>query len=82
VANEPGQNCVRDPDVDSGANAALARRHGVRRIGWLDGETGALMAVISASEITGIRTAAMTALVKRLLAPPEASCLALIGSGH
>ncbi|VTU29724.1 ornithine cyclodeaminase family protein [Variovorax sp. PBL-E5] len=46
------------------------------------GETGALMAVMSASEITGIRTAAMTGLATRLLARPEASRLALIGSGH
>lgn len=48
----------------------------------LSGETGALMAVMSASEITGIRTAAMTGLATRLLARPEASRLALIGSGH
>ncbi|SFP37835.1 ornithine cyclodeaminase family protein [Variovorax sp. 770b2] len=46
------------------------------------GETGALMAVMSASEITGIRTAAMTGLATRLLARPEASRLALIGCGH
>jgi len=46
------------------------------------GETGALMAVMSASEITGIRTAAMTGLATRLLARPEACRLALIGSGH
>ncbi len=46
------------------------------------GDTGALMAVMSASEITGIRTAAMTGLATRLLARPDASKLALIGSGH
>lgn len=46
------------------------------------GETGALMAVMSASEITGIRTAAMTGLATRLLAKPEASRFALVGSGH
>ena len=46
------------------------------------GETGALMAVMSASEVTGIRTAAMTGLATRLLARPDASKLALIGSGH
>ncbi len=46
------------------------------------GDTGALMAVMSASEITGIRTAAMTGLATRLLARPEASRLALIGCGH
>lgn len=46
------------------------------------GETGALMAVMSASEITGIRTAAMTGLATRLLARPDATRLALIGCGH
>jgi ornithine cyclodeaminase/alanine dehydrogenase-like protein (mu-crystallin family) len=46
------------------------------------GETGALMAIMSASEITGIRTAAMTGLATRLLARPGASRLALIGGGH
>jgi len=46
------------------------------------GDTGALMAVMSASEITGIRTAAMTGLATRLLARPDASRLALVGSGH
>ncbi|MDB5827003.1 MAG: ornithine cyclodeaminase family protein [Variovorax sp.] len=46
------------------------------------GQTGALLAVMSASEITGIRTAAMTGLATRLLARPEAHRLALIGSGH
>jgi ornithine cyclodeaminase/alanine dehydrogenase-like protein (mu-crystallin family) len=45
-------------------------------------ETGALMSVMSASEITGIRTAAMTGLATRLLARPNASRLALIGCGH
>ena len=46
------------------------------------GSTGALMAVMDATEITGIRTAAMTGLATRLLARPEACRLALIGSGH
>jgi ornithine cyclodeaminase len=46
------------------------------------GETGALLAVMSAAEITGIRTAAMTGLATRLLARPDACRLALIGSGH
>jgi ornithine cyclodeaminase len=46
------------------------------------GSTGALLAVMDATEITGIRTAAMTGLATRLLARPEARRLALIGSGH
>lgn len=46
------------------------------------GMTGALLAVMDASEITGIRTAAMTGLATRLLARPDARRVALIGSGH
>lgn len=46
------------------------------------GHTGALLAVMAASEVTGIRTAAMTGLATRLLARPRAARLALIGSGH
>jgi ornithine cyclodeaminase/alanine dehydrogenase-like protein (mu-crystallin family) len=45
-------------------------------------ETGALLSVMSASEITGIRTAAMTGLATRILARPNANRLALVGSGH
>ncbi|SFB68338.1 ornithine cyclodeaminase [Polaromonas sp. OV174] len=46
------------------------------------GETGALLAVMNAAEITGLRTAAMSGLATRLLAQPEAHRLALIGCGH
>jgi ornithine cyclodeaminase len=46
------------------------------------GSTGALLALMDATEITGIRTAAMTGLATRLLARPEARRLAIIGSGH
>ncbi len=46
------------------------------------GSTGALLGVMAASEITGIRTAAMTGLATRLLARPEAQTLAMVGSGH
>jgi ornithine cyclodeaminase len=46
------------------------------------GSTGALLAVMDATEITGIRTAAMTGLATRLLARSDARRLALIGSGH
>ena len=45
------------------------------------GETGELLAVMNASAITAIRTAAVSALATRLLARPEAGDLAIIGSG-
>ena len=44
-------------------------------------ETGELLAVISASAITAIRTAAVSALATRLLARGDARELAIIGAG-
>jgi ornithine cyclodeaminase len=44
-------------------------------------ETGELMALMSASAITSIRTAAVSAVATRLLAREDASDLAIIGSG-
>ncbi|VVD84903.1 ornithine cyclodeaminase [Pandoraea capi] len=48
----------------------------------MSGETGELLAVMNAAEITGIRTAAVTGLATRLLARHDASRLALVGAGH
>ena len=42
---------------------------------------GRLLAVMDATSITAIRTAAVSALATRVLARPEASTLALLGSG-
>lgn len=44
-------------------------------------EHGRLLAVIDASEITSIRTAAVSGVATRLLARPEAGDLAILGSG-
>lgn len=44
-------------------------------------ERGRLLAIMDASAITAIRTAAVSGLATRLLARPEASTLALLGSG-
>jgi ornithine cyclodeaminase/alanine dehydrogenase-like protein (mu-crystallin family) len=44
-------------------------------------ERGRLLAIMDASSITAIRTAAVSAVATRLLARPEASTLALLGSG-
>jgi len=46
-----------------------------------DGETGALRALLDASAVTAIRTAAVSALATRLLAREEAGVLAVIGTG-
>jgi ornithine cyclodeaminase/alanine dehydrogenase-like protein (mu-crystallin family) len=45
------------------------------------GETGQLMAVMNASAITAIRTAAVSAVATRLLAREDARSLAIIGAG-
>lgn len=45
------------------------------------GETGELLAVMNASAITAIRTAAVSAVVTRLLAREDAQTMAIIGAG-
>jgi ornithine cyclodeaminase/alanine dehydrogenase-like protein (mu-crystallin family) len=46
-----------------------------------DGETGRLRALLDASPITAIRTAAVSALATRLLARADSSTLAIVGTG-
>jgi ornithine cyclodeaminase/alanine dehydrogenase-like protein (mu-crystallin family) len=46
-----------------------------------DGTTGAVRAIMNASTITEIRTAAVSALATQLLARPESKRVAIIGSG-
>jgi ornithine cyclodeaminase len=46
-----------------------------------DGETGRPSAILNGSALTSIRTAAVSALATRLLSPPDAGVLALLGSG-
>ena len=46
-----------------------------------DMEYGRLIAIIDASTITGLRTAAVTAVATRLLSRPESRTLALLGAG-
>ena len=47
----------------------------------LDPQTGALRAIVDGRYITEVRTAAVSAIATRLLARPEASVLAILGSG-
>ncbi|MGH7668951.1 MAG: ornithine cyclodeaminase family protein [Gemmatimonadaceae bacterium] len=46
-----------------------------------DGKTGTLAAMLDASSITAVRTAAVSAVATKLLARDDASTLALLGSG-
>jgi ornithine cyclodeaminase/alanine dehydrogenase-like protein (mu-crystallin family) len=46
-----------------------------------DGETGELRAILNASAITEIRTAAVSAVATRALAPEGASIVAILGAG-
>lgn len=46
-----------------------------------DGETGELRALIDASAVTSIRTAAVSAVATRALARPDSKVLAILGSG-
>lgn len=48
----------------------------------MSGETGETLAIIDASSITALRTAAVTGLATSLLARPEADVLVLFGTGH
>ena len=63
-------------------NSALGKDPHQGCVLLMSGETGELLAVMNASEITGIRTAAVTGLATRLLARHDATRLALIGAGH
>ena len=47
-----------------------------------DGETGQTVAVVNATPITAIRTAAASALATRELAREDARVLAIVGTGH
>lgn len=62
-------------------NAALGRDAHQGAVLLFSGETGELLAVLSASAITAIRTAAVSGLATRLLAREDASDLAIVGAG-
>lgn len=62
-------------------NAALGKDAHQGGVMLFDGTTGELLALVNASAITAIRTAAVSALATRLLAREDASDLAIIGAG-
>jgi ornithine cyclodeaminase/alanine dehydrogenase-like protein (mu-crystallin family) len=47
-----------------------------------DGQTGQVLAVMNASPITAIRTAAVSGLATRALAREDSTALAIVGAGH
>jgi ornithine cyclodeaminase/alanine dehydrogenase-like protein (mu-crystallin family) len=62
-------------------NAAIGKDAHQGGVLLFDGGTGELVAVINASAITAIRTAAVSGLATRLLAREDAGDLAIIGAG-
>lgn len=62
-------------------NAALGKDAHQGGVMLFDGMTGELLAIVNASAVTAIRTAAVSALATRVLALEEASDLAIIGAG-
>lgn len=62
-------------------NAAFGKDAHQGGVILFDGTTGEMLAIANASAITGIRTAAVSALATRVLANADAGELALIGAG-
>jgi ornithine cyclodeaminase/alanine dehydrogenase-like protein (mu-crystallin family) len=62
-------------------NAAIGKDAHQGAVILFDGTTGELRAIVDASAITAIRTAAVSALATKALAPADASTLAIIGAG-
>jgi len=62
-------------------NAAIGKDAHQGGVMLFDGETGEMLAVVNASAITAIRTAAVSALATRLLSREDAGDLAIIGAG-
>ena len=62
-------------------NAAIGKDAHQGGVMLFDGGTGELLAVVNASAITAIRTAAVSALATRLLSREDAGNLAIIGAG-
>src|SRR5437660_8777195 len=62
-------------------NAAIGKDAHQGAVVLFDGRTGELLAIVNASAITAIRTAAVSALATQVLANESASTLAIIGAG-
>src|SRR4051812_14937502 len=62
-------------------NAAIGKDAHQGSVILFDGTTGELRAIANASAITAVRTAAVSGLATKVLTPPDASVLAIIGAG-
>ncbi len=65
--------------IGENASRGLPTLHAV--VVWLDGETGEPLAILDGTELTAMRTGAASGVGTRLLARPDASVLALFGTG-
>jgi ornithine cyclodeaminase len=63
------------------SNAAIGKDAHQGAVVLFDGTTGELRAIVNASAITAIRTAAVSGLATKALAKQDASTLAIIGAG-
>jgi ornithine cyclodeaminase/alanine dehydrogenase-like protein (mu-crystallin family) len=63
-------------------NHALGKDSHQGAVSIFSGETGELLALVNASAVTAIRTAAVSAVATKLLAKKSASDLAIIGAGR
>jgi ornithine cyclodeaminase len=64
-----------------GGNAARGLPTVQAVVAWLDAETGTPLAFLDGGAVTAMRTGAASGVGTRLLARPDAACLAVIGAG-
>jgi ornithine cyclodeaminase len=64
-----------------GGNAARGLPTVQAVVAWLDAATGTPLAFLDGSTVTAMRTGAASGVATRLLARPDATCLAVIGAG-
>lgn len=62
-------------------NAAAGRPTVQAAVLWLDAETGEPLSMLDGATLTAMRTGAASGVATRLLARPDAACLAVIGAG-
>lgn len=86
--------CVDDPDIYPTAvygakigtlfpeNPKIGKDPHQGCVMLLSGQTGETLAILDASSVTALRTAAVTGLATSLLANPDADTLTILGAGH
>lgn len=86
--------CVDDPDIYPTAvygakigtlfpeNPKIGKDPHQGCVLLLSGQTGETLAILDASSVTALRTAAVTGLATSLLANPDADTLTILGAGH